>query len=230
MNIICTICAKSNSIGLKNKNLKKISGKPLINYTLDHAKKINIFNDLIISTDSKKIENICLKEGFFSIGMRPKHLSNSTVSKINVIRHAVHRYEKLTNKSADIIVDLDITSPLRNNSDILKSLEIFKKNNSNNLFSVCKSRKNPYFNMIEINKKKVSLVKSKNKRIYSRQKAPSVYEMNASIYIWKRSCLFSKNPLFNKKTNIYEMPFNRSIDIDDINDFNYVKFLMDKTK
>ena len=41
---------------------------------------------------------------------------------------------------------------------------------------------------------------------------------------------FSKNPLFNKKTNIYEMPFNRSIDIDDINDFNYVKFLMDKNK
>ena len=62
MNIICTICAKSNSIGLKNKNLKKIYGKPLINYTLDHAKKIKIFNDVIISTDSKKIENICLKE------------------------------------------------------------------------------------------------------------------------------------------------------------------------
>ncbi len=230
MNIICTICAKSNSIGLKNKNLKKIYGKPLINYTLDHAKKMKIFNDVIISTDSKKIENICLKEGLFSIGMRPKHLSNSAVSKINVIRHAVHRYEKLTNKTTDIIVDLDITSPLRNNSDLLKSIEIFKKTKSNNLFSVCKSRKNPYFNMIEIHKNKVSLVKSKNKRIYSRQKAPLVYEMNASIYIWKRSCLFSKNPLFNRKTNIYEMPFNRSIDIDDINDFNYVKFLMNKTK
>ncbi len=230
MNIICTICAKSNSSGLKNKNLKNINGNPLIKYTLTQAKKIKTFNDIIISTDSKKIENICLKEGLFSIGLRPKHLSNSTVSKINVIRHAIRKYEKLTNKFADIIVDLDITSPLRNYSDLLNSLDKFKKTKANNLFSVCKSRKNPYFNMIEIKNKKISLVKKKNRRIFSRQKAPLVYEMNASIYIWKRSCLFSDNPLFNSKTNIYVMPFNRSIDIDDINDFNYVEFLMSKNK
>ena len=51
------------------------------------------------------------------------------------------------------------------------------------------------------------------------------------LFIYGKDLVFfSKNPLFNKKTNIYEMPFNRSIDIDDINDFNYVKFLMDKNK
>ena len=50
--------------------------------------------------------------------------------------------------------------------------------------------------------------------------------MNASIYIWKRSFLIKSNSIFTKKTSYYEMPQNRSIDIDSISDFKYVEFLM----
>ena len=108
--------------------------------------------------------------------------------------------------------------------DIIKSYKKFLKKKYGNLFTVTEASKNPYFNMIEYKNKSVKIVNYK-KKYNSRQKAPKVYSMNASIYIWKKSTLFSKNPLFNKNTGIYIMPKERSIDIDDLTDFKIVKCL-----
>ena len=62
---------------------------------------------------------------------------------------------------------------------------------------------------------------SSNYNLNRRQDAPKVYEMNASIYIFRRDFLIKKKNLFNKKTSLYVMPRNRSIDIDDILILNY---------
>ena len=56
MNIVCFIFARGGSQGLKNKNIKILNGKPLIAYSIEKAKKINMISDIIVSTDSKKIE------------------------------------------------------------------------------------------------------------------------------------------------------------------------------
>ena len=96
---------------------------------------------------------------------------------------------KIQNKY-DIIFDLDATSALRNTSDIKKALKIFKKNNADNLFSVNKSRRNPYFNVVEKIKGKIKIVKQTKKNIFRRQNAPQTYDMNASIYIWRRKICF----------------------------------------
>ena len=61
-----------------------------------------------------------------------------------------------------------------------------------------------------------------------RQDAPKVYEANASIYIWKRDALLKNETLFTKKTGIYVMPIERSIDIDSEFDFEIVNYLMKK--
>ena len=101
------------------------------------------------------------------------------------------------------------------------------KKKINNLFSVSEPRKNPYFNIIEYktNKNKSYAPVKNIRNFFLCQTAPKVYEMNAAIYIWKRDIIFSKNPLFNKKTEIFIMPRERSIDIDDDLDFKFVKFL-----
>jgi len=54
MSIICTICARKNSKGLKNKSIKLLNGKPLIAHTILQAKKSKIFDHIVVSTDSKK--------------------------------------------------------------------------------------------------------------------------------------------------------------------------------
>ena len=153
MNILCTICIRSGSEGLKNKGLMKINGKPLFYYTLKQAKKIKFFSNIVVSTNSQKISNSFLRYGLKSFFLRPKKLSNSKAGKIDVIRDALLRSEKFYNKKFDIIFDLDVTSPLRNVSDIKKAYKIFNNNKADILFSVCKARKNPYFNIIEKKKK-----------------------------------------------------------------------------
>lgn len=231
MKILCTICARSGSKGVKNKNLRLLDGKPLVVHAINQANKLQFFEDIVISTDSTRIEKISMKYGAKTIGKRIKKLSLDDSSKIDVIRNALNLAELKFNKEYDLIIDIDVSSPLRKIDDIKKAFMIFYKNNPDNLITVCEARKNPYFNMIEYSNNGLIRQVKKNKNVFnSRQKAPIVYEMNASFYIWKKKVLFSKNPLFRKKTFLYKMPYNRSIDIDSEDDFNYVKYLFNKNE
>ena len=226
MKVLCTICARAGSKGLPNKNIKNLHGKPLIYYTVNHAIKSKIFDKILLSTDSERIKNVALKSGLDFIKFRTKKLSGDKIPKIEVIKQTLTEAEKFYKTRYDVICDLDVTSPLRSLSDIKKSFELFQSANADNLLSVCLARKNPYFNMIEFKNKKISRVKCYNKNLHSRQDAPAVYEMNASIYFWKRNILFSKNPFFRKKTVLFKMPFEKSIDIDSMSDWKIVKHLM----
>jgi CMP-N-acetylneuraminic acid synthetase len=96
------------------------------------------------------------------------------------------------------------------------------------LISGCKSRVNPYYNMIEIVNNKLKRAKKYKKNIYRRQDAPQTYDFNASIYIWNRKSLINFKSFFTKKTVFYEMPEKRSIDIDSELDFRLVEFLLKK--
>ena len=82
--------------------------------------------------------------------------------------------------------------------------------------------------MFEIVNNKLKKVKKSKKNIYRRQDAPKTYEGNASVYIWDRKSLINFKSHFNKKTVFYEMPENRSIDIDSEFDFQLVKLLLTK--
>ena len=227
MNNLCTICARSGSKGVPNKNIKKIAGKPLIQHTIEQAKKSKIFSDIIVSSDCKKILKIAEKLGVHTF-KRTNQLSKDFDGKVDVIRDAAIKAQKMLDKKFDNIIDLDVTSPLRQVSDIHNSFKKFQKGNYQNLITGCVARKNPYFNMIEIKNNVLSISKRTNKKIYSRQKSPQVFEMNASIYIWKNKALMNKSNLVTSKTAFYEMPEERSIDIDTMLDWKIVSFLMEK--
>lgn len=226
MNILCTICARKGSKGLKNKNLLKINNKHLIFYSIDQAKKVNEITDIIISTDLDVPQNELKKRKLKIFFKRKASLSSPKAGKVPVIRDALIKAEKYYQKKYDVIIDLDVTSPLRSIKDIRGSIKKFLKSKSNNLISVCKSRRNPYFNMVELKKNIPTLSKKFKKNILRRQDAPTVYDMNASIYIWKKKYLMSTNKIFSKKTTFYEMPFNRSIDIDSYHDLESVKYFI----
>ena len=225
MSIILTICARGGSKGIKNKALVKLGNKKLIDYTLVIARKIKFVDCIVISTDSSEIIKHCNKNGFETWFKRTKSLSTDSSGKLPVIIDAVKKSEKHFNKIFDTVIDLDITSPLRSLSDVKNAYSLFKLNNSDNLFSVMKSRHNPYFNMVEKINNNIKLVKLK-KPILRRQDTPVTYDLNASIYIWKKKILFDTISLFNKKTSIYEMPYERSIDIDTVMDLKIVKSLI----
>lgn len=229
MSILCTICARGGSKGVKNKNLKKILKYPLIVYTINVAIKSKLFDKIVLSTDSIEIMNICKKYNIEIFFKRPKSLSLNHINKIDVIRHALLKSEKKFNSKFDYIFDLDVSSPLRTSEDIINFYKLFLKRKSSNAFSVIPANKNPYFNIVENKTNTYKPVSKLTKKIYSRQKAPTVYNMNASIYIWKRDILKKYDTVFTKNTSIYVMN-ERCIDIDNLYDFELVDFYIKKYK
>ena len=133
-------------------------------------------------------------------------------------------------KKFETIIDLDVSSPLRKVSDIKKSYKLFKKEKSENLISACNSRRNPYFNIIEKKGKRINLCKKLKKEPKSRQEAPITYDMNASIYVYRRNTFFKEfeNTCLIEKTIFFEINEERSIDIDTKLDFEIVEYLMNK--
>ncbi len=225
MKILCSICGRKGSKGVKNKNLTLVKNKPLIFYTIQQAKKSKLFDQIVVSTNDKKIQAKAIEYGASCWFLRSNRLSNSSSPKIPVIRDNLIKSEKYFNSKFEHIIDLDISAPLRDHFDIRKAYNKFKKFKYDNLFSVNKSKKNPYFNMVEMRGAKVYLSKNK-KKFYSRQQLPTVYSLNASIYVWKREALLQHNNLIGKKTGIYEMSEEKSIDVDSKFDLKLVKFLM----
>lgn len=226
MKILCTICARGGSKGVPRKNIRQLNGKPLIYYTINQAIKWGKADKVIVSTEDEEIANISIKYGAEVPFIRPLELARDNSGKLGVIKHAVKFFED-KNEKFDIVVDLDSTSPLRKIEDLNNALNLFLDKNPNNLYSVCQARKNPYFNMVEVNQNgKAYISKKMEKGVLSRQTAPKVYEMNASIYIYKKDFLLNTEIIHSDNTIIYVMPQERSIDIDSQVDFNFVEYMI----
>jgi len=225
--ILCTICARGGSKGVKNKNIKELNGKPLIAYTIEQAKDLGLFDHIVVSTDSDVIASIAQEYGAEIFFKRSADMASDTAGKLDVIRDAFIRSEEYYHTSFDYLIDLDATAPLRNVEDIINSFKQFQENDNDNLITAMPGRRSPYFNLVEQNKEgKVYLSKTLDSAIVRRQDAPKSYDMNASIYIWKRDAILNEKSLFLEKTGLYVMPEERSIDIDTELDYKFVEFLM----
>jgi CMP-N,N'-diacetyllegionaminic acid synthase len=225
--VLCTICARGGSKGVKNKNIKELNGKPLIAHTIEQAAKGALFEHIVVSTDSDDIATVSKTYGADVFFKRSAELSGDTAGKLAVIKDAFVRSEEHYGKEFDYLVDLDATSPLRDVADITNSYEQFLREGNDNLITACPSRKSPYFNMVELYEGgKVYLSKKPQNGVLRRQDAPKTYDMNASIYIWKRDVILGCESIFLEKTGLFVMDEDRSIDIDSELDFEFVEFLM----
>ena len=229
MGLLCTIGMRGGSKGVPNKNMRLLHGKPLMAYTIEQAKESGLFEHIVVSTDSEQIAEIARTHGAEAWFLRPPELATDEAAKLPAIRHVLLESEKQYNKKFEVICDLDVTSPLRFAIDITNAYEQFKTENADILISAAPSRKNPYFNMVEVTDGRVKLVKdNENDNPIRRQDAPKVYDMNASIYFYQRNALLTCKTLITDKTSLYVMPEDRSIDIDSELDFEFVDFIMGK--
>ena len=231
MKILVTICARGGSKGIPKKNIKPLNNTPLINYSINNAKQIKDKwgAEIIISSDCEEILKKGELMGIETEYKRPDFLSGDEAGKIDTIKHALLYKEKKHSITFDYLIDLDVSSPLRNIFDIEKGFNILLEDiEMISLFSVNLANRNPYFNMVEKNNKTgyYEVIKSPDKIIMSRQKANKVYDMNASFY-WYRRSFFDQNyksPI-TEKSGIYEMD-HICFDLDHILDFKYMDYLL----
>ena len=228
MKRICSICARGGSKGVVNKNIRMLMGKPLIAHTILQAKEADCFDLIVVSSDSLEILNISKEWGADMIVTRPKDMASDHSAKFPAIKHCVNTIEKQVHYEFDTIVDLDATSPLRSIDDIHNSLKMIENSdNSNNLVTGSPCRRSPYFNLVELNKNGfVSVSKDLDDPIIRRQDSPECFDLNASIYIWKRKAFYNNETVISSDTSLFVMPEERSIDIDSELDFEIVTLLM----
>ena len=223
--VLCVIPARIGSKGVPKKNIKNLSDKPLIAYSIEHARESDLIDRVIVSTEDKKIADIARQYGAEVPFIRPKELASDDSGTIDVLLHAMDWLENNEKYLFDILVLLHVTTPLRSVEDIDNSIRMLVEKKADNVFSVTEAHRNPYFNMVEINKDgKVNLVKDGN--FVARQSAPKVFDMNSSIYVWWKILLKEKKTTFMENTVTYEMPKERSVDIDDLIDFKVAEMLL----
>ena len=229
MNIICVIGARGGSKGVPGKNIRPLLGKPLIAWTIEQAKECKLINRVIVSTDNKEIAEISKKYKAEVPFIRPKELANDQSGKWEVWQHALKACEDFYNEKFDLYVDLDCTSPVRDVDDIYKAIEQYKSSDADAIFSICEARKNPYFNMVEYDKKNyLKIVKSLDSPIVRRQDSPKVFEHVASIYVINPEYLKNGNGLLGGRTKGYNIGIEKSFDLDSEFDFELIEYIMKK--
>ena len=224
---LCTLCARGGSKGVKNKNLRPLLGRPLLVHSLEQARASGLFDALAVSSDSDAILDVAREWGADYLIRRPDDLATDRTPKIPAIRHCLQEAERLAGRRFDVIVDLDATSPLRTPQDIRAAVAMLEDGNAANVITAMPARRSPYFNMVEVGDDGVPrLSKTLPNRVARRQDAPGCYDMNASIYVWRRDILMTSDTLFHDDTRLYVMPEERSWDIDNELDFRIVECLV----
>ena len=225
---IATICARGGSKGLPGKNSRLFAGKPLILHTIEQALACTLLDAVFVSTDDATIADIANAAGATVPYMRPAELASDTAAKLPVIEHLVRHLEQ-GGQRIDRIVDLQPTSPLRETHDITRALNACP--DMPLTVSVRQAQDNPYFNMVErYPDGRLALCKGHGST--RRQDSPAVYALNGSIYVCQRAALAQAavQGLWSVQLGVMEMPHWKSVDIDDLNDFEYAEWLYHRYK
>ncbi|RYZ05806.1 MAG: acylneuraminate cytidylyltransferase family protein [Comamonadaceae bacterium] len=223
---IATICARGGSKGLPGKNIRPFAGKPLIAHTIEHALACPALDGVYVSTDDERIAAVAREAGATVPFLRPAELATDQAAKLPAIEHLVAHLERHGDRIA-CIVDLQPTSPLREPGDIEAAFSVAQRGDAPDLVvSVREAGDNPYFNLVEQGAD--GLVRlSKGNGSARRQDTPAVYALNGSIYVWRREALAhaATHGLWSVRIAASPMPRWRSVDIDDLEDFEYAQWL-----
>lgn len=228
MKRLCTICARGGSKGVKGKNLRFLQGKPLIAHSILKALESKLFDAVAVSSDSDEILDISRQYGAHVLVRRPDEMATDTASKAPAIVHCLAEAERMLGSTFDVLVDLDATSPLRLVDDIIGAVVLLESTGVSNVITGAPARRSPYFNLVELKSTDfVELSKAPPAAIVRRQDSPRCFDMNASIYAWRRDVFVGDPKIFYADTKLFEMPEDRSQDIDSELDFKIVRLIMD---
>jgi N-acylneuraminate cytidylyltransferase len=223
MSTIATICARGGSKGLPGKNLRPFAGEPLIAHSIGQALACRAIAGVYVSTDDEAIAAVARACGAIVPYRRPAELATDTAGKLPVIEHLVAHLEQ-GGLAVDTIVDLQPTSPLRTQQDLLAALEVAR--GCDLAVSVSEPSHSPYFSLVEQGADG-ALQLSKPAAHVRRQDLPPVWGLNGSIYVWRRAALprAIRDGFWSVRACPVPMPRERSVDIDDALDFEWAEWL-----
>ena len=230
MNILFTVCGRAGSKGIKGKNVRDFNGFPLSYYTFSAIELYLNDNredriDVALNTDSERLIEITENNPFVKaeIIRREPSLGGDTVPKPAVILSTLQQMEQRTGIHYDMVVDLDITSPLRTAGDIKALIDVQKEKHPDITFSVTDSRRNPYFNMVFKGEKGYKKVIDSD--YVARQQAPEIFDMNASLYAYSPAFLGRCRSVLDGYAEVIKMYDTGILDLDRADDFELMEVI-----
>lgn len=222
--ILAFIPARGGSKGLPGKNIRMLSGKPLIAWTIAQAKSSKYVDKTIVSTDDKKIADISRAFGAQVPFLRPKALATDNAKVIDALLHTL-QWLKDNHEWYDMLVLLQPTSPLRRTEDIDKSIELLFSKNAKAIISVSEVEHHPlWVNSLPENGCMKNFIKKQYTHT-NRQDLAVFYKINGAVYAAFSDYLVKQKSFFGSKSFAYVMPKENSIDIDTNIDFKFAAFL-----
>lgn len=223
--VTALIPARGGSKRLPRKNVKLLSGKPLIAWTIEAAKSSKYIDSVVVSTDDLEIKDISGQFGASVPFLRPDILSNDTASSFDVIQHAI-QFLKIEGEN-NLIVLLQPTSPLRTVEELDDALEFFIRKKAKGIVSISECEHSPLWaNVLPKDASMAHFIRTEvlGKRSQDLEK---FYRLNGSIYIYQTQELIKNNQFFYHD-NVYgfETRLSTSVDIDTELDFLIAETIM----
>lgn len=221
--MIAIVPARCGSKGLPGKNIKKLLGKPMIAYTIEAALESKYVTDVIISTDCTEIEEVAIKYGAKSLFLRPEYLASDSANAIDNYIYTIDRLNSEFGYQVESFIVLQPTSPLRTTEDIDNAIELFKEKNADSVVSYTEEH-----HPLEWHKYITKDGKFENifeEKLLNRQEIRKSFYPNGAVFVFKYD-LIKQGRYYSDKSYAYVMPRSRSVDVDTIEDFKYIEFLM----
>ena len=219
--VIGIIPARGNSKGVPKKNIKSLSGTPLIGWTIKEARKSKYIDKLILSSDNQEIISVAKRYGLEAPFLRPSELAQDDTIPTEVIIHALKKCPGF-----DFIVVLQPTSPFRKAEDIDDAIWKIVNSGAPACVSITLTDKSPYWMFRIDQEERLSLLFPDKPVAANRQEQPETYAINGAVYVANVKYFLERRSFICPETIGYIMPRSRSIDIDDDMDFLIAKALM----
>lgn len=223
--VLGLIPARGGSKGLPRKNVLSFVGKPLIAWTIEAGRASRFIDKLVVSTDDAQIAEVALRWGAEVPFIRPAELANDDTPAMRYILHALDMLPGF-----EYLVLLQPTSPLRTANDIDEAIGKCIGAGGPACVSVTKTDKSPHWMyMLGENDRIVPILRPDGCST-NRQELLPAYLLNGAIYVADIEWLKVSRTFLSSRTIAYNMPTERSIDIDTYLDFQIGEMLFSKVE
>ena len=197
--ILAIVPARGGSKGIRLKNLRVVAGQSLLARTLALASSLPEISHVCVSTDHPDIKAAALEFDGVTVVDRPEELSGDRVADSPVLKHALEATDALLDMRFDIVLMLQVTSPLRDARDIRECLEALANDNGDAAWTVSPTELHfhPLKQLVVDDAGNMDLYDSRGLEIVARQQLTPVFHRNGSCYALRRDFLMSSDTLFS---------------------------------
>jgi CMP-N,N'-diacetyllegionaminic acid synthase len=221
MSTLAIIPARGGSKQVPRKNVRPLLGKPLIGYTIEHAKQSSLVHRVVVSTDDDEIADVSRTFGA-EVVRRPQELATDTASSESALTHVLDELRKKEGYQPDLVAFFQCTSPIRDRGDVDRAIRLLQDEQADSLLSACRSHAFVW-------RREGGAVKPLNYdplHRLPRQKLPPEYIENGSLYLFRPWVLQKLGCRLGGKIALLEMDYWSSFQIDSLEDFELCEWIL----